>query len=84
MYKISDKAIKFIMEAMINLSVEFIARRKNLAEVKNQRDIDQRDALLQSEIAMMPLNHILTKMQRYHTFTKPKEKIRYLMYMDDI
>ena len=59
---------------------------KRLAEAKIQRGIFQGDALslLLFIIVMMPLNHILRKCTAWYKFNKSQEKIKHLMYMDDI
>ena len=61
MFKISDKAIKFISEAMKNCKEELTTGGKTLAEVKIQRSNFQEDALspLVLVIVMMPLNYVL-------------------------
>ena len=58
MYKISEKILKFIEEAMKNGRVELTAGGKSLAGVKIQRGIFQEDALLPLIFVtvMMPLN----------------------------
>ena len=63
MYKISHETINFIEKTMKNWRVELTAGGKTLAETKIQRGIFQGDTLspLLFLIAMMPLNHILTK-----------------------
>ena len=85
-YKISNKVIIFIKEAMKNWKIELTAGEKSLAEVKIQREIFQGDTLspILFVIAMIPLNHILRKCISGYKFTKSKEKINQLMYIDDI
>ena len=61
--KISDKVINF-MKTMEDWKEERAARWKMLAEVEIQRDIFQRDSLLQllfAALAMMPLSYELRK-----------------------
>ena len=86
MYKISDKVMKSIMEAMKNWKMKLAAGRKTLAEVKIQKGIFQRDVLspLLFLIAILPLYHILRKCTRGYKFTKLQEKINHLIYMDNI
>ena len=77
MYKISHEVINFIEETMQTWRVELTAGGRSLAETKIQIEIFQGDALspLLFIKAMMPLNHILSRLQ---------EKINHIMYMDDI
>ena len=76
MYKISEKIIKLILEAMKNWKVELTAGEKTFAEEKIQTGIFYRDALSQLLFVkvVMRLNWIL---YIYH-------KNYHLMYMDDI
>ena len=85
MYKISEKFIKFITEAMKNWWWELTAGRKALAENRILKRIIQEDALstLQFVIAMMPLSHILRKRTGGNKFIKSQEQINQLMYIDD-
>ena len=59
---------------------------KSLAEAKIQRGILQKNALSQClfVIAIMPLNHILTKYTAGYKPSKSYENINHLMYMDGI
>ena len=86
MYKISDKIIKFIVNAMENWRVELTVGRQTLAKVKIPRDNFLGDSLspLLFIIGMMPLNYKLRKCTRVYKFTKSKEKINHLMYIDYI
>ena len=86
MYKISDEVINFIDKTMKTWRVELTAGRRRLAEAKIQRDIFQGDALspLLFIFAMMPLNHILRKCTAGYKLSRSREKVYYLMYMDDI
>ena len=62
-------------------------RRKNLEEVKIQRDIFQEDPLspLLFVIALMPLTYIPRTYSEQFKFTKSQEKINHLIiFMDDI
>ena len=65
MYKISDEVINFIDKTMKTWRVELKARGRRLVESKIQRGIFQGDALLPLLfiITMMPLNHILSRIQ---------------------
>ena len=64
------------------------AGRKTFAEEKIQRSIFQGDALSPElfVIAMMPLNHILTKCIKGYkcSHSQERKKNDHLMYMDDI
>ena len=67
--------------------VELIAGGRSLDETKIQRGIFQGDALspLLFIIAMMPLNHILSKFTSGgYKLSRSHEKINHLIYMDDI
>ena len=68
MYKISDEVINFIekKKKMKTLRVELTAGEREVAEAEIQRGIFQGDALspLLFIITMMPLNHILRKLQK--------------------
>ena len=66
--------------------VELTSRGKTWTEVKVTRDIFQGDTFspLQFVIAMMPLNHKLTKRNVSDKCTKLQERINHLLYMDDI
>ena len=76
MYKISDKVIKFIAEAMKNWNVELSVGRKTLAEVKIHRDLFQGDSLspLLFAITMMPLTY-LGSAQRATNIQNHKERL---------
>ena len=65
MYKISDEVIKFIEKTMKTWSVELTAKRKSMTEAKIQKGIFQGDVLSQLlvVIAMMPLNHLQSRIQ---------------------
>ena len=86
MYKISHETINFIEKNMKNWRVELTAGGKRLAETKIQRGIFQGDALspLLFLIVMMPLNHILRKCTAGYKLSRSQEKVKYLMYMEDI
>ena len=86
MYKIYEELIQFIEKTMEAWRVELTAGGKNLTEVKIPRGIFQGDALSPFEfvIAMMPLNHIIRKCTSRYKLNKSKEKINYLIYMNDI
>ena len=57
MYKISDKVINFITEAMKNWKVELTAGGKTLAKVKIKSSIFQGDSLL-PQFVMISLNYL--------------------------
>ena len=82
MYKISDEVINFIERAMKTWRVELTAGGKSFAEAKIERGIFQGDALspLIFIIAMMPLSRIPRKCTARYKL----EKIKHLMYMNDI
>ena len=71
---------------MKNWTEELTTEGKSLAEVKIQRSIFQRDALLPFlfALAMMLLNYILMKCPGGYKFTKLQEKIYKLMNTGDI
>ena len=73
-------------KTMKTWKVELTAGGRSLAEVKIQRCIFQGDTLSPSLfiIAMMPLNHILSKCTAGYKLSRLQEKINRLMYMDDI
>ena len=85
-YKIPNQVVQFIKRTMQTWTVELTAGGQNLAEVKIQRSIFQRDALspLLFVIAMTPLNHILKKYSARFQLSKSHEKINHLTYMDNI
>ena len=93
MYKISNKVLKFIMEAIKKFIMEAIKKwkleltvgRKTSAEVKIQWGIFHADTLLQLlfVIAMMSFNYILWNAQGGYKFTKLQEKINYFMHMNN-
>ena len=60
MYKISDKIINLIANAMEHRRMEMIARGQTLTEVKIQSDIFQGDSLSLRlfVIARIPINHM--------------------------
>ena len=86
MYKIAVEVINFIKKTMKTWREELTAGRRSLAEVKVQRGIFQGYALspLLFIIAMMPFNHILRKCAAGYKLSKSQEKIKHLMYIDDI
>ena len=86
MYKISDEVKNFIEKTMKTWKVELTPGGRSLAEAKVQRGIFQGDALssLLFIIAMMPLNHILSKCTAGYKLSKSQEKINHLIYMDGI
>ena len=65
MYKISREVIKSIEKTMKTWRVELTAGGRSLVETKTQRGIFQGDAQspLQFIIAMIPHNHILSRIQ---------------------
>ena len=81
-YKIYDKNINFITEAMKNRKVELTAGRKALTEVKILRGIFQRDVF--SPLLFVIATHTLRKCTGAYKFTKSLEKINHLMWKDDI
>ena len=81
MYKISDEVINFIEKAMKTWKVELTAGGRSFV----QRGIFQGDLLqLLFIIAMMSLNHKLSKYTARHQLSTSQENINHLMYMDDI
>ena len=80
MYKISDQIVQFIKKTIQTWRVE-LTEGQSLAEVKIQRGIFQGAALspLLFVIAMMPLNHILSKCTARYKISKSQEKINPLM-----
>ena len=85
-YKIFKKVLYIILKDIKNWERELTAAGQTQIEVKIQRGIFQGDSFspLLFVIAMMPLNYILKKYTGGYKFTKSKEKINHLMYMDDI
>ena len=87
MYKIEGEVINFIKKTVKAWRVELTAGGKSLAEVKIQRGIFQGDTIPPIPlfvIAMMPLNHILSKYTAGNKLCKSLEMINHLIYMDDI
>ena len=82
-YKISNKVIKFITEAMKDSKVELTAGVKTLAKVKIQWGIFQGNALLPLllVITMITHNHLHKKCTG-SKFTELQEKINHFMYRD--
>ena len=82
MYKISDKVINFIINAMENWRVEL------LAVVKIRKGIFHKESLslLLFVTAMRPFDYVNKKciMGRGNKFSKSPEMINHLMYIDDI
>ena len=85
-YLLPDEVIKFIEKTMETWRMELKAEEKSLREVKIQRGIFHEDPLspLLFVIVMMTLNHIFRKCTAGYKFSKFKEKINHLIYMDDI
>ena len=86
MYKISHEIINFIEKKHEKLESWINSKRIKLGWNKIQRGIFQGDALspLLFIIAMMPLNHILSKCSAGYKLSRSQENINHLMYMDDI
>ena len=86
MYIISDEDIKYIEKTTKTRRVVLTAGRESFAETNIQRAIFQGDALapLVFITVTMPLNHILRKCTVGYKLTKSQEKMRHMMYMDDI
>ena len=66
--------------------VELTCANQQLGEVNIKRGIFQDDTLspLLFVVAMIPLTHLLRKIKSGYEFTKGKEKISHLLYMDDL
>ena len=66
--------------------VELTVGGQSLVEVKIPEGILQEDSFspLLFIIAMWPLNYVIRKCAGGYKFTKSKEKINYLKYMNDI
>ena len=79
MYKISDYVINFIMDAMEDRKDELATGREKLTEVKIQSHLPGRLTL-----AIMSLNYIHVKCTRVYKFIKSLEKLKPVMYNDDI
>ena len=86
MYKISLKVKYFIEKTMQTWRGKLTAGGRSLAETKILRGIFQGDALSPMLFirATMPLNHILRKCTAGYKLGRSQEKIKHLMYMDDI
>ena len=86
MNKIPVQVVQSNKKTVENWRVELIAGEKSLAEVKIQRVIFHGDALspLLFVISMMPLNLIFRKCPVGYKLGELQEKIKHLMYMDDI
>ena len=86
MYKITHGVINIIEKAMKTSKGELTAGGRSLAEEKAQRGIFQVDALspLILIIAMVSFYHIIRKCTTEYKLSKSKEKIYYLMYVDDM
>ena len=80
---ISDNIQLFLENTMNTWRVELTCANQQLGEVNIKRGIFQGDALspLLFVVAMIPLTHVLRKIQSDYEFTKSKEKIN---HMDDL
>ena len=83
---ISDNIQLFLEKTMKTWRVELTCANQQLGEVNIKRGIFQGDALspLLFVVAMIPLTHVLRKIKSGYEFTKSKEKINHLLYMDDL
>ena len=83
---ISDNIQRFLEKTMKTWRVELTCVNQQLGEVNIKRGIFQGDTLspLLFVVAMIPLTHVLRKMKSGYEFTKNKEKINHLLYMDDL
>ena len=85
-YKISDEVINLIEKAMKTWRVELTGGGKSLTEVRIQRSMLLGDVLspLLFIIEMIPFNHMLRKCTAGYKLSKLQEKIKRLIYMEDI
>ena len=83
---ISDNIQLFLEKTMNTWRVELTCANQQLGKVNIKRGIFQGDALspLLFVVAMIPLTHVLRKIKSGYEFTKSKEKINHLLYMDDL
>ena len=83
---ISDNIQLFLEKTMNTWRVELTCANQQLGKVNIKRGIFQGDALspLLFVVAMIPLTHVLRKIKSGCEFTKSKEKINHLLYLDDL
>ena len=83
---ISDNIQLFLEKTMNTWRVELTCANQQLGKVNIERGIFEGDALspLLFVVAMIPLTHVLRKITSGYEFTKSKEKINHLLYMDDL
>ena len=83
---VHNKINEFLQESMKAWRVELTCGEQILGEVKINRGIFQGDTLspLLFVIALIPLSHILRKSKAGYEFSKVKEKVNHLLFMDDL
>ena len=83
---ISENIQQFLDKTMKTWRVELTCANQQLGEVKINRGIFQGDALspLLFVVAMIPLTHVLRKIKSGYEFTRSKEKVNHVLYMDDL
>ena len=86
MFKVAENVSCLVSNSMKSWKVEMSYGRETLAEVNNRRGIFQGDSFspLLFVIALIPLTLILRKCKNGNTFSRTKEKINHLLYMDDL
>ena len=86
MFKVAENVSCLVSKSMKAWKVEISCGRETLAGVNIRRGIFQGDSFspLLFVIALIPLTLILRKCKNGYTYSRTKEKINHLLYMDDL
>ena len=86
MFKVAGNVSHLVKHSMKSWKVELSSGKETLAEVNIRRGIFQGDSFspLLFVIALIPLTLILRKCKNGYNFSRTKDKINHLLYMDDL
>ena len=86
LFGVAENIKSLLVNSMENWMVMLCSGNSELGEVEIKRDICQGDSLspLVFVLALIPLSLILRKAKAAYEFSESKEKINYLLLMDDL